>query len=414
VSHQRIREPSAVVLVTLVMAAASAGPLACRRSAPPTAAPPSIERGTLRGSHTPRDASRPASWAAPHATVQNPVKEADLTTITLTEQAEKRLGISTVPMARRSVPRSRAVGGEVIVPPGQTLTVSAPVAGTVLAALPPAGTAIKRGQAVLRLYPLPASADLTSAAVRLDTARKRAQRAEQLLKDEAGSQRSVEEAQAELALAEAQSAAVRPRLASGAGRGALAVTSPQSGVLQNVFVGPGQSVAAGAPLFQVDAVSVLWVRVPIYVGDLGGVQVGQPVEVQPLGADAAAGLRTAEPVAAPPTANAEAASTDLIFKLDNAAGGFRAGQRVRVSLPLTGSEEGLVVPWSAVVHDIHGGTWVYARTAPRTYSRRRVEVRHVLGAGEGLALLGRGPEVGAEVVAVGAAELYGTEFGPGK
>ena len=225
----------------------------------------------------------------------------------------------------------------------------------------------------------------------------------------------MEEAQAELAMAQAQSAAVRPRLAPGAGKGALTVESPQAGVLRDVFAGPGQSVAAGAPLFQVDAMSVLWVRVPIYVGDLGGVQTGKAVEVQPLGAAAAAGVQSAIPVAAPPSANPEAASTNLIFKLDNIEGKFRPGQRVRVSLPLVGSEEGLVIPWSAVVHDIHGGTWVYERTAPRIYRRVRVEVKHLAGTdAAALAVLGRGPPPGTVVVAVGAAELFGTEFGNGK
>ena len=78
---------------------------------------------------------RPAK-STPPATVANPAKEADLTTVTLTEKAEQRLGIRTVAVARRSVPRTRPVGGELIVPPGQALTVSAPVAGTVLSAWP--------------------------------------------------------------------------------------------------------------------------------------------------------------------------------------------------------------------------------------------------------------------------------------
>ena len=74
-----------------------------------------------------------------------------------------------------------------------------------------------------------------------------------------------------------------------------------------------------------------------------------------------------------------------------------------------------MVPWSAVVHDIHGGTWVYERTAPRVYTRRRVEVKHVQGSGaEAQAVLARGPAPGAMVVSVGAAELFGTEFGTRK
>jgi hypothetical protein len=71
----------------------------------------------------------------------------------------------------------------------------------------------------------------------------------------------------------------------------------------------------------------------------------------------------------------------------------------------------LVVPWSAVTHDINGGAWVYENVAPQQYARRRVEVRRVVGP---LAVLARGPAVGAKVVTAGVAELFGTEFGTGK
>ena len=67
-----------------------------------------------------------------------------------------------------------------------------------------------------------------------------------------------------------------------------------------------------------------------------------------------------------------------------------------------------VVPWSAVLYDFHGGTWVYVKTADRTYSRERVIVRHVTG---DTAVLDEGPPAGREVVTAGAAELFGTETG---
>jgi len=66
------------------------------------------------------------------------------------------------------------------------------------------------------------------------------------------------------------------------------------------------------------------------------------------------------------------------------------------------------VPWSAVVFDIHGGTWVYERTGDRSYARRRVVVRYVAG---DAAVLESGPPPGTAVVTAGAAELFGTETG---
>ena len=76
-----------------------------------------------------------------------------------------------------------------------------------------------------------------------------------------------------------------------------------------------------------------------------------------------------------------------------------------------GTENAIVVPHSALLNDIHGGTWVYVRTAPHVFARRRVEVQDVVN---NLVLLSRGPDVNTPVVTNGAAELYGVEFGVGK
>lgn len=66
-----------------------------------------------------------------------------------------------------------------------------------------------------------------------------------------------------------------------------------------------------------------------------------------------------------------------------------------------------VVPYSALIYDVHGQTWVYTSPEPRTFVRQKVEVDDIEG---DLAFLEAGPPVGTVVVSVGAAELYGTEF----
>jgi hypothetical protein len=70
----------------------------------------------------------------------------------------------------------------------------------------------------------------------------------------------------------------------------------------------------------------------------------------------------------------------------------------------------LVVPYSAVLYDAKGDTWVYANPAPLAYVRERVTVDYIQG---DQAVLSDGPPKGTRVVTVGAAELYGTEFGVG-
>lgn len=90
----------------------------------------------------------------------------------------------------------------------------------------------------------------------------------------------------------------------------------------------------------------------------------------------------------------------------------RAGERVAVEILLRDSaSEHLVVPFNAVLHDIHGGQWVYEAIAPHTYTRRRVQVSRLAG---GDAVLASGPAVGSKVVTDGSAELFGTEFMTGK
>lgn len=139
------------------------------------------------------------------ATVENRVMESDLTTIKLTADAERRLGIEQVSAERKTVAQSRRLPGEVLIPPGRTIIISAPVAG--LVTLPPASTSplsggrrVVRGNALLQLQPgesrdgrtfvpadrislVRARADLTAARIeaegQLEQARVRVEAAEQ-------------------------------------------------------------------------------------------------------------------------------------------------------------------------------------------------------------------------------------------
>jgi hypothetical protein len=69
-----------------------------------------------------------------------------------------------------------------------------------------------------------------------------------------------------------------------------------------------------------------------------------------------------------------------------------------------------VIPYSAVLYDANGDTWVYTNPEPLAYVRERVTVDYIQG---DQAVLIDGPPKGTPVVTVGAAELYGTEFGVG-
>lgn len=373
--------------------------------------------------------SKKAEKPAVAAKVKNPVTEASLTTVTLSPDAVRRLGIATAPVESLTAQPTRTVGGEVMVPPGLSLVVSAPVAGRVIApasgALLPAGARVSRGAVLLRLAPLPpdfaqAGRDQEVAAARLRQAQAEAARMARLFAERLVSARDNERAQAELASASATAGAAAAQLEQVRDGGAhsrlatLSVTAPSDGVIRSLNVAPGQTVAAGAPLAEVLRTDRLWVRVPVYAGDASRVRRGVPATVHGLGGPGTGATMSAIPVAAPPSADANAASVDLFYEVSGATGRLRPGERVGVTIPLTGGSatgRGLAVPITALVRDMSGGSWVYERADSVTFVRRRVEVARVTGP---FAILALGPKVGIRVVTSGSAELFGTEFGAGK
>ncbi len=359
-------------------------------------------------------------------TVENAKKESELATVKLTPEAEKRLGIQTVAIGTGEVARSMELSGEVVMPQGQTMIVSAPMAGTLQAATKSPlviGTPVNKGQTLFRVTPYLAperdlrvqiNREIASLTERVAGAKQRKQRAEILANEKAGSVRAVEEAQAELSIAEAELKGAQARLAQ-FGNGGLAsdvsvtITAPMSGTIQKIHTSANMEISGGSPLIEIVNLSTMWIRVPVYVGDLPNVSRNQNARIHGLGESGTTFI--ARPVNAPPTADANAATADLYYALPNNNQSLRPGQRVGVTLGTRGIESGLVILWSAVLHDIQGATWVYENTVAQTFVRRPVEVRSVAN---NQAVLARAPAAGAKIVTVGAVELFGAEFGVGK
>ena len=115
----------------------------------------------------------------------------------------------------------------------------------------------------------------------------------------------------------------------------------------------------------------------------------------------------------PPDSSADpnATTVDVFYELPNSDGQLYPGQKLSVRVPIKSTNKRLVIPWSAVLFDIHGVAWVYEKIAPQTYSRRRVEVNYV---DNEKAVLAAGPPVGTQIVVAGGSELFGSEFGAGE
>lgn len=383
---------------------------------------------------TQRAVKSPADKPQAPASVDKVVKEEDLNTIALTEDAEKRIGLVIAAVEKKAVRRVRVYGGEVTVPAGRAILVAAPLGGTLKA--PPggegkAGQSVKAGKPVFFLTPLltpdgratlsaslvDAEGQVNNAKTQLELTRIALDRATRVLKDGAGSQRQVDEAQAafDVAVKTLDAAAARQavlkKVVGDAESGTAApipIDAPTDGILRAVSALPGQTVPSGAPLFEVIDFSTAWVRVPLPVGDLDAIDRTLPARVGKLSAPAGARLPSARPVAAPPSANPLSATVDVFYEMSNSDGSLTPGERIGVTIPLGDARESLTVPWSAVVLDIHGGAWVYEQVAPRRYARRRVIVAYTAGTD---AVLASGPSAGTKIVTAGVQELFGSETG---
>ena len=89
----------------------------------------------------------------------------------------------------------------------------------------------------------------------------------------------------------------------------------------------------------------------------------------------------------------------------------KAAQRLDIQTGSMAEGSGkLTAPYSSVVYDSDGGTWVYTVSKPLTFIRHRIVVETIKG---NLAYLKNGPPSGTSVVTIGVAELYGAEKGLG-
>lgn len=391
----------------------------------------------LQAGCQPTKAKDAAAKPAAPAKVEKMPGEADLTTITLTSEAEVRLRLKTAPIESKDVIRTRLIGGEVVIPPGRALIVAAPIAGTLYAppdGLPSPGMPVKKGQIIFNLVPLlSAEARTTFATTRVEATGQIEQaekqlaqaklvldRTERLRQQNLGGAGAVEDARSgfEVAQATLRAATTRRDAIDQAIKGAEGGTIPSlpiaaegGGILRNLHVAPGQKVAAGAILFDVIDLDPVHVRVALYVGDLSKIDDSRLAEVGGLTDAPGMATRPAKRVTDPPSGDPIAATVDLFFEVSNKDVALRPGQRVGVTLPLKGTKAGLVVPRAALLRDVDGGTWVYEALDKHKYARRRVRVESVVG---DVASLTAGPKPGVNVVTDGAAELFGVEFGGGK
>jgi len=96
--------------------------------------------------------------------------------------------------------------------------------------------------------------------------------------------------------------------------------------------------------------------------------------------------------------------TDIQRVIFDAEGAERVGLQ---TAPIRQNGQETVIPYGAVIYGADGNTYTYTAPEPLTFVRQEINIDDVAGDS---VMLSDGPPAGTEVVTVGAAEVYGTEF----
>jgi len=260
-----------------------------------------------------------------------------------TARAEERPGGDTV-----------GVLGELQVDEQQYAEVGAPVAARAVRVLAAPGQRVRRGAILVELQSLDvgrARGEQAEAVARLELARRALERKRSLAAERIAPQREVQEAEAEMKMAEAQAESARSELqaigAIGGSGGRFSLRSPITGTIIDRTVAPGQVTEPSAVLFKVADISSLWVTANAYERDALRIREGEQARVT---FPALPGQTfTGTVVLIGGQVNASSRTLPIRVAVANPARVLRPGMAAKVFLPLeAGAHPVVAVPASAL------------------------------------------------------------------
>ncbi len=211
----------------------------------------------------------------------------------------------------------------------------------------------------------------------------------------AGEPELADAARERMRLAGMPEALIREVEASGATRTQVRILAPRSGVIQELAVRSGMTLAAGQTLARINGIASVWLEVAVPEAMASQVQVGQMAQAEL----AALPGRTLEGrvTALLPALNASARTLRVRVELPNPDGRLRPGLSGQVSLQSAPGEARLAVPSEAVIRTGRRNLVILAEEGGRF---RPVEVV-TRGEAGGLTRISSGLTEGQQVVASG-------------
>jgi membrane fusion protein, heavy metal efflux system len=339
--------------------------------------------GVLAGCANNKPAKPTAVDSATSETPQN---------VSLTADQRQRVHVVTVqPTSFRPVVEAT---GNVAFNGDRSTQVLSPVSGPATRVVVNPGTVVSRGQPLAYVSSPDFAAAVASyrkAQTSYRNAKRIADRDSALFKNDALARGDLEQAQADVAGAEADlEAAVQSMRSLGVeesqieavqqGRAApieAIIRAPIAGTVVEKLISDGQLLAAGTtPCFTIADLSTMWVMANVFANDLKDVSVGQTADVI-TDVSQAPIVGRVDYIAALADPGTKAVSVRIVAPNTNRA--LRRDMFVRVQIQSSHEHTGILVPVASVLRDDQNLPYVFVAAGPNAFARRRIDLGSRVG-----------------------------------
>jgi RND family efflux transporter MFP subunit len=282
-----------------------------------------------------------------HASASSPEAKAPLSSLQLTEDEQRSIGLQTTVVQRRSIRRELVAAARVEEPETQLANISARVGGRIdKLYVDFTGQPVRRGQPIAEIY----SPEVFTAAEEYKLAFENRKRLGSAAESQAisGADDLIAASRRRLELWGLTAQQIDTVATSDTPQLDLTIYSPAGGIVSERKVTQGQYVNTGDVLYTVTDLSTVWVKADIYETDLPQVRVGQSVEIM---SESLPGSKLRGQVGfLEPMVNAQTRTTAARIQVANPGMRLRPGMFVQARFVLAAGENALAVPRSAVVN----------------------------------------------------------------
>lgn len=257
-----------------------------------------------------------------------------------------------------------------VVEPNRIVTVSAEVGGRIERIPPEEGSKVRAGDLLVQLNTDLILPEFESAKTQVERDQIEFDRMTNLAKENAATQRDLDNATSGLAISKARLEGIRARLER------TSILAPNTGVLNDLLIEEGEYIDPGKPVAQVVDTDTVKVAVEIPERDIAFFTVGEKADIF---ADTKGQTRSLAGTISfiSELANSQTRSTRMEIILDNKDRLLRSGQIVRVHLTRRIIKDAILIPLLAVI-PMEDGMAVYVTNSEEA-QRRQVDIDIIKG-----------------------------------